>query len=91
MCEKTKFMRKGIDPCLKNIVRHINEYMPCKTLSSCCGHGKYPPSIVVLENKGLRFDIFSDKEIPRKKRFYQRDKQGYYYIPEVVGVVRRES
>ena len=30
-------------------------------------------------------EICSNKEIPRKRRFYVKDKNGYYYIPEVVG------
>jgi len=30
------------------------------------------------------FDLISNKIIPRKKRFYKIDKQGYYYIPEVI-------
>ena len=29
------------------------------------------------------FDLISGKDIPRRKRFYKRDKDGYFYIPEV--------
>jgi hypothetical protein len=30
------------------------------------------------------FELLSKTYIPRKKRFYIKDKKGYYYIPEVV-------
>ena len=30
------------------------------------------------------FELFSGKLINRKKRFYKKDKEGYYYIPEVL-------
>lgn len=31
-------------------------------------------------------EIFSGTVIPRKKRFYKKDKHGIYFIPEVVKV-----
>ncbi len=31
------------------------------------------------------FDLISGKDIPRDKRFYVKDSEGYYYIPEVSG------
>ena len=33
---------------------------------------------------GQIFDLISEVDIPRKKKFYKKDKQGYYYIPEVI-------
>jgi len=30
------------------------------------------------------FELFSGKIIPRKIKFYKKDKQGYYYIPETI-------
>lgn len=54
-------------------------------LACCCGHGRYPMTIVT--NIGLSknhiIDLVSGKEIPRTRNFYKRDEQGYYYIPEV--------
>lgn len=72
-----------IDPCMKKILWLINNKTNYKTLSCCCGHGKYPMTIVVTRGYGDPIEYFSDKFIPRKKRFYKKDKQGFYYIPEV--------
>ena len=86
-----KFNKKGgnkrIDPCMKNFIKFINSLStkkyPVKTLGCCCGHGKYAPSIV-CEVKGEIIEVVGWEKIPRKKKFYKKDKQGYYYIPEVV-------
>ena len=53
-------------------------------VACCCGHGKYPMTIIIEGINGNHFDLVSGVSIPRKKRFYKRDKQGYYYIPEVI-------
>lgn len=55
-------------------------------LACCCGHHRYPPSIVYHLPKpvDINFELFSAKVIDRKSRFYKKDKQGYYYIPETV-------
>ena len=73
-----------LDSCMRNLIKHINEYMPCKTLGCCCGHNVYPMTIVVQENNGLRFELLSNILIPRTRRFYKKDDEGFYYIPEVV-------
>ena len=54
-----------------------------KTLGCCSGHGKYRQTIIITHEGSKPFDIMSGVMIPRKKRFYKKDKQGYYYIPEV--------
>lgn len=72
---------RRIDPCMKNIIYWL-QINGIKTLACCCGHGKYPPSIVV--NISYPFEIFSYKNIPRKTRFYKKDEDGYYYIPEAI-------
>ena len=57
---------------------------------SCCGHGKYNPSLIVIDTKVAKFcntpfDIFSWIHFKRgQKRFYVKDNDGYYFIPEVV-------
>ena len=58
-----------------------------KTLASCCGHGKYPMTIIVKGNPN--FELMHDIEIKRKSRFYKKDKQGYFYVPEVMNEQRR--
>ena len=75
---------RKIDKCLEHVLRLINTHTTLKTLASCCGHGKYPMTIIVYEfPKGEIFEYFSEVEIPRKRRFYVKDKKGYYYIPEI--------
>jgi len=66
---------------MKILIENIRD--SCNTVACCCGHGKYPMTIV-CEMNGEYFDIVSDIEIPRSKRFYKKDKQGYYYIPETI-------
>jgi len=77
--------RKVIDKEIIDIVRLINKLTPYKTLGSCCGHGKYPETIIIeCPVTKKRYEVFSGIEIPRKKRFYVRDNEGEYYIPEVI-------
>lgn len=77
--------RKVIDKEIYNLVNFINKNTFFTTLGSCCGHKKYVPSIIVLNPfNNKKYEIFSGIEIPRKKKFYKRDKDGDYYIPEVV-------
>ena len=75
---------RRMDPCMTNLIRILNE-KGMRTRRCCCGHGKYNMTIVVFEDdlKVYR-EIISNIVIPRKKRFYKKDKQGYYYIPEVL-------
>ena len=75
---------RRIDPCIKGLIRYLN-IQGIKTIASCCGHGKYPLTIVVrATDTGEGYEIVSGKYIvKRKKYFYKKDKKGYYYIPEV--------
>jgi hypothetical protein len=83
MCKLNKKSgNKRIDPCMKSIVANL-QLRGIKTLACCCGHGKYPMTLVVEGLILYPTEIFSNKTIPRKKRFYLKDKQGYYYIPEL--------
>jgi hypothetical protein len=75
------------DKCMKEIVSFINNSTDFITLGACCGHGKYPHSLIVKHpsySDDVRLEIFSHKIIRRKKRFYVKDKEGYYYIPETI-------
>jgi len=71
-----------VDSCMKNIIWFLNNH-GCKTLGCCCGHGKYPMTIIYESPSEKRWELFTGVEIPRKKRFYLTDKEGYYYIPEI--------
>ena len=83
MCDKKqfKYCPSEIDECM-NWVGYIT-HKKLKVVACCCGHSKYPMTIVVKNFKGYIWDLISNKKIPRKKRFYKRDKQGFYFIPEL--------
>ena len=84
MCKHSpKSGLKRIDPCMRNFIENLND-SGIRTYSSCCGHGKYNMTVVVsVKKSGKYHDLFSNIEIPRKNKFYKKDKEGYYYIPEV--------
>lgn len=91
MCEKLPYCAQKIDPCLESQIKMINENAVPKfrTWSSCCGHGKYKPTIVVLVNNKTFREWFSGKVIgkyDRSKRrktikIYVKDEEGFYFIP----------
>lgn len=99
MCEWNKWGDTRIDPCMRNLIKWLNQKH--KTVLSCCGHGKYPMTVIVKEYdkiKGKRVilfrEIFSGKVLrikkdplePDPKKFYKRDNEGYYFIPETLEV-----
>lgn len=66
---------------MRNLIQFIQKkYCVC---ACCCGHNKYPMTIVVFDDPNF-IEIVSGKKIPRATRFYKRDKQGLYYIPETL-------
>lgn len=76
---------RRIDPCMNSILGHIHG----DVVACCCGHGKFPMSIVKrmgFENNPYYIEIISGKVIPRKKKFYKKDNLGYYFIPETLDV-----
>ncbi|MFX1450666.1 MAG: hypothetical protein ACFFCM_07490 [Promethearchaeota archaeon] len=77
---------KYLDRCMSVLITVLN-VKGYKTLACCCGHARYYPTIVVEfedeNHKPYAFELLSCKDIPRKRRFYKKDKKGYYYIPEV--------
>ena len=87
MCKWNKWGDTRIDPCMRDYIEMLNKILNriYETKACCCGHGKYPKTIVVglKGKKSLCFELISGKMIYRTRRFYKRDKQGYYYIPEV--------
>lgn len=85
---------RRIDPCMKEKLieierigrmmnRRIARRHKLKIVACCCGHGKYPETVIV-QNAELQKDLRSGVYIPRKVKFYKKDKQGYYFIPEVI-------
>ena len=66
---------RRIDNCMKNLIRNLSlHFRDIKTVASCCGHGKYPMTIIVEDKYGNHWDLCSNELIPRKKRFYVKDK-----------------
>ena len=70
-----------IDEGMALAVSILNEH-GIKTLGCCSGHYRYRPTIIV-ERYGKIIELISGNEIPRKERFYIKDKKGFYYVPEV--------
>lgn len=76
----------SIDSCIAQQVKDLNERFKNTLISigCCCGHGKYPPSIVVKElNTGRHYEFFSGIEITRRRNLYYRDQEGIFHLPEV--------
>lgn len=87
MCEKKTYHKTSntqIDKCIRDFIYYLNMYLRITPIASCCGHSKYIMSVVCQVNKTLIIDLISGAIIPRTRRFYKRDKQGYYYIPEAI-------
>jgi hypothetical protein len=68
---------------------NLFQIMGYHTLACCCGHNLYPRTVVVEKN-GLPYEFYSGQFIPRKKRFYRRDAQGIFFIPEVTAANSNE-
>jgi len=76
-----------LDPCLREQIIKLNYIAPF-TVASCCGHYRYPETILVMYDLGTVREIRSGVIIPRKRRFYKIDTYGYYYIPELMAKPR---
>jgi len=84
MCNKLSYCNPRIDKCLILIIDILNN-SNLKTLASCCGHRKYNSTIVVKDKTGNIFEFYSRVLLSSKKRnrYYKKDKDGFYYIPEI--------
>ena len=103
MCElNPKNKGRRIDSCMIKLCQSLSYHLDknLEIVACCCGHGKYPMSLIIkhkinnrLFDMGIVYplEIFSRTLIKRKKRFYKRDKQGYYYIPEVLQNENRKN
>ena len=88
MCQPSAYKLKPksrFDVCLINLLYELNRSPHLITLASCCGHGKYPLTIVCKDVKTERiFELNSNITIPRTRNFYKSDGCGYWYIPETL-------
>lgn len=75
---------RWIDPCMVNLIGFLKE-RGIETVACCCGHGIYPMTILVRTGEpGVTREICHNITFHgRKKRFYRKDEDGVYYIPEV--------
>jgi len=83
MCKWSKWGDTRIDSCMRELIKNLKRE-GIKTLACCCGHGKYPQTIVIDSDEFYPLEICQGVYITRSRRFYKRDKQGIYYIPECV-------
>ena len=78
-----------VDSCMREMIERLNKE-GIHTLACCCGHnGKHPMTIIYQVTKspsfewGRIYELRSGRFMPRKRLFYRKDKQGYFYIPEL--------
>ena len=97
MCDKLPYCARNVDPCIKEDVEALNELYngKFKTLSSCCGHGRYHATIVVQNTRSKSvFEWYSGVSLTSvyfngkpRKRFYKKDgrrKGDHYFVPEAI-------
>ena len=67
MCNKrnaSHLMLKGrrlrIDSCFKMIIENLN-LLGLETVACCCGHGRYPSSILIKSGNRFAMNIFSGR------------------------------
>jgi len=92
MCEKYRrkkfYCNPRKDECIREEIKKINDNGILRTLASCCGHKRYPKTIVVMERESKKvYELFSGVYlgIGRRKgnRYYKSDPMHHYFIPEV--------
>lgn len=72
-----------VDGCIKDLLLTDGFRKHATTLDCCCGHGRYPKTIIIKSIDGKIREFYTGKVIPRTRRFYKTDGDGYYYIPEI--------
>lgn len=88
MCEfNPKNKGRRLDPCMKPLLKFLRE-LGYETVASCCGHSKYKMTVVIRncvdDNRAVYAELLSGEHLERERRFYKTDKQGIYFIPEVM-------
>ena len=80
-----------VDRLMARLVEFINTHPNVETLACCSGHGRYPMTIIIKHKTGSdgkwewkTKEMVSGTFIPRKRRFYVMNKEGFYFVPEVV-------
>ena len=60
----------GIDPCLDNIIKALNNN-GIETVASCCGHGRQPGSIILKDGREIIIvrDFKTAREVEKKLQY----------------------
>lgn len=95
MCKKLQYCNRQVDFCIKSLVNDL-QTQGFDTILSCCGHGKYEPTIVIRNNDNSVFDFFTKKLLnnynpnfdKRHNTYYKKDSDGYYFIPEIFQLIK---
>lgn len=86
---------REIDSCLLEELETLRNTFPgfkekFRMIMSCCGHRKYPKTLIVQNNfSKCYFEWFSgvilsgDERSDNREPFYKRDSVGYYFIPSI--------
>lgn len=96
MCQKLPYCARRIDPCLLPIIYMINQIPNYYTLLSCCGHNsQYSKTIVVFNSQTNEvFEYYSQiilsHGLRKSRKYYKRDINGNYYIPELIEVQKEK-
>jgi len=90
-CDKLPYNNPRIDVCMREFIDWLNMHHDIKTLLCCCGHDRYPETIVILNKElNLVYEYYTGITLSHgvrpRKRYYKRDPAGYYYIPEISAV-----
>ena len=77
-----------LDACMVDVIRKLRD-SGTETIGCCCGHGKYPMTVVYRAANGNAIEYFSSTILlgkdgkPKRRKFYVLDDEGIYFIPEV--------
>lgn len=82
MCNRVKSGNQRIDPCMREVIKNLKT-AGATPLACCCGHGIYKRTIIVRTTDGRAVEYYTGRTIPRKTRFYFRDVNRVFFIPEI--------
>lgn len=77
-----------IDACMVEVIKKLREN-GTMTIACCCGHGKYPRTVIYRAMGGNAIEYYTSTILlnkdgsPKKRNFYKLDSEGFYYLPKV--------
>jgi hypothetical protein len=80
---KQELKKIRVDACIRGFIRDLTN-AGFNTFGCCCGHNRYPITVICEHPNGKFYDLISGRTIPRTRNFYRLDADGFYYIPEVI-------